>query len=122
MWLPQLLRVYVMTAAMSVSESDLPHAIIAVGLPSRSTPFSTVWICASLGPLTTFEPSEQGTSLRCPIPRRGSLRILKPQVRYSSVQRPRKATKRPSLLEVEIPRGEDVFHDGPKSPCLTLRS
>ena len=62
-WLPQALRVYVMTAAMSVSESCFHGGIAVPGLP-----FSTSAICASAGPLTTLEPSSAGNVPGTPLP------------------------------------------------------
>src|SRR3989442_5126326 len=54
--LPQELRSYVITAAISVSESCLPNAAMAVlGLP-----LSTMSMCPAFGPVTSFAPSSGG--------------------------------------------------------------
>src|SRR6185503_17420191 len=66
--LPQLLRVKVMTAAISVSFSCLPNATIAVGVQFLTTPCSTVSICFCLGPVTTGEPSSGGNAGGAPLP------------------------------------------------------
>ena len=57
-----------MTAAISVSFSCLPNATIAVGVPLRTTPFSTVSIWLAFGPLTTLEPSSGGNAGGTPLP------------------------------------------------------
>src|SRR4030095_14707194 len=61
--LPQALRVYVITAAMSVLESCFHDGIAVFTLPC-----STISICASAGPFTIFEPSSAGNVLGTPLP------------------------------------------------------
>src|SRR5271165_1397851 len=53
---------------MSVSDSVPFQATIAVGWPFLTTPFKTVLICTSLGPLTTGEPSRAGNAPGTPLP------------------------------------------------------
>src|ERR1700694_2771786 len=61
--LPQLLRVYVITAARSGLDSCVHGGIGVPGLP-----LSTIAICPALGPLTIFEPSSAGNAPGTPLP------------------------------------------------------
>src|SRR4029079_3652816 len=60
----QLLRVKVITEAISTSLSCGPNAAIAV----FGRPNSTVLICSSFGPSTVFEPSSGGNAGGVPLP------------------------------------------------------
>src|SRR6266446_1151146 len=61
--LPQELRVWVMTAARSVSDRCAKDAIAVPGLP-----FNSRAICAAFGPFTTLEPSSAGKVGGVPLP------------------------------------------------------
>src|SRR6476661_8879859 len=61
--LPQLLRVNVITDAMSTSESCFHGGIAVPGLP-----FSTMWIWSCGGPVTTLLPSRAGNAPATPLP------------------------------------------------------